>query len=168
MSADWINTVDFCAANGLFDYDAPAYILGKPARYVGNPKVETYMNLPPLLTDAPKMNNGEPVTDEFNGKSTPTWKKVAVGASILAVIATGIFAFKKGIDMKAIKGFFSTSTLTSVKDWFKNLKMPDTAIVKDWANSAWTNIKKPFENIKNKFKKPATPPAPPVVPPTTP
>ena len=38
MYSNWVNVLDNLAAGGVIDFDAPAYLLDQPARYVGHPK----------------------------------------------------------------------------------------------------------------------------------
>ena len=40
MSSNWVNALDACAAAGVIDYDAPAFISGKTPRYIGHPEFE--------------------------------------------------------------------------------------------------------------------------------
>lgn len=133
MALNWVFALDSLAANGVIDYDAPAYILDQPARYVGNPSMTDLPMtdislLPPgtKLKDIPNIDEYE--NSNKKGLVQPKrWKKWAF-ASVLLLGAVGIIFRKKlsALNMKNIKAFAST---------------------------AWNYIKKPFQGIGAKFKK---------------
>lgn len=135
MSSNWAYSLDNLAAGGVIDFDATAYILDKPARFVGNPQMA---DLP--ITDISLLPGGTklkdlPQIDSYNDKSlvqNPGWKKWAFGAIIAAGITGAIFAVTKGkINTQGLKNITQTAV---------------------------NYIKKPFEWIAGKLKKaPATP-----------
>lgn len=138
MSSNWVSNLDMLAAGGVIDFDAASYLLDQPARFVGNPQIERLpLENPALLPEGVRLKD-LPQADEFaqapkdrNLVETPKWKKWALGGIIAAGIGAGFFAITKG-----------------------KLKMPDMTSVKNFGNTVLTYIKKPFEWIANKFKKP--------------
>lgn len=130
MSSNWVNALDACAAAGIIDYDAPAFIMGQSPRYIGHPDFERlplkndYL-LPPgvKLTELPSIDTyGNPEDKPLI--QNPLWKKVLFGAiTIASLIAAGIGVTKLG-----------------------KIKIPDLKI-----NKAWDLIKKPFNYIASKF-----------------
>ncbi len=146
MSSDWILALDSLASGGVIDFDAPAYLLDKPARYVGHPHLEHLPNEISLLPEGTKMKE-QPKHDNFHHQEegmvqNPAWKKWTLGAIITALIGGTVGA----VLLK--KGKFKLS---------KNLKLPDMTKIKtsmkNLAKTTWTYIKKPFIWIGNKFKK---------------
>ena len=99
MAIGWANNLDLLAQSGVLDFDAPAYVLGQPPRYVGNPGPVT-----PLVDNPPRVPGFEqPKVDEFkpsknnNLVKTPAWKKWLFGlVAAGALIFTG-FKFKSTI-----------------------------------------------------------------------
>lgn len=143
MGSNWINALDNCAAGGVLDFDAAAWLLDQPERFVGNPKLE---GLPPiqqpLLPPGIKMK-GQINSDQFDSNPSlvqnPTWKKVLFGALAIGGTIAGIFAFKK------------LNLSTKIGDVGK--------LFKKIARKTWDCIKAPFVWIAGKFKSkpPATP-----------
>lgn len=144
MSSDWVTALDGLAAGGVIDFDAAAYLLDRPARYVGNPRFE---DLPvvntSLLPKGTKMK-GQSKSDGLdyqNGNvvQNPSWKKWAFGG-ILAAIAGGTILARlisKGkIKMPKI------NIPDNIKTSFKNI-----------CSTALNYIKKPFVWISGKIKK---------------
>ncbi len=146
--SDWAFNLDNLAANGVIDFDAPAFLLDKKPRYIGNPSLEELPLESPMylpegvkLKDLPSVDTfGNP--EDKNLVSNPLWKKVLFGAIALgaAVAGTiGIFKFKGGL--KNIKKSFSK--------FISNIKMPSLEKIghtmKSWLSSAWNIIKKPFK-----------------------
>ena len=69
MSSNWVSALDNLAAGGVIDFDAPAYLLNQPARYVGHPKFsELPMTEISLLPDGVKLKD-LPNVDEFNNSN---------------------------------------------------------------------------------------------------
>ena len=93
MGIGWANNLDLLAQSGVLDYDAPAYVLGQPPRYVGNPG-----SVNPLVDNPPRVPGFEqPKVDEFkpskndNIVKTPAWKKWLFGlVACAALIFTGV------------------------------------------------------------------------------
>ena len=135
MSSNWAYSLDSLAAGGVIDFDATAYILDKPARFVGNPRME---DLP--ITDLSLLPEGTklkelPQFDSYNDKKlvqNPGWKKWAFGTIAAAGIGGAIYALTKG-----------------------KIKIPkvNTQSLKNIATTTMNYIKKPFVWIANKFKK---------------
>ena len=146
MSSDWILALDSLASGGVIDFDAPAYLLDQPARYVGNPPMEHLPYETSLLPEGTKMKE-QPKHDGFNKTDSgmvqnPTWKKWALGAILTTLIGgtIGAVLLKKG-KIKLPKNF-KMPDLTKVKTSLKNI-----------GSTVVTYIKKPFVWIANKFKK---------------
>ncbi|MBD5401504.1 hypothetical protein HDR58_01705 [bacterium] len=136
MSSNWVVALDGLAAGGVIDFDAPAYLLDKEARYVGHPKfVDLPMTDISLLPEGTKIKE-QPKADGFVDKDgkvqNPKWKKWA----FLGLIAAGIGTIVLGRMGKLSK-----------------IQKPDLATVKKWATTAFDYIKKPFQWIASKFKK---------------
>lgn len=146
MSSDWILALDSLASGGVIDFDAPAYLLDQPARYVGHPSMEKLPNEISLLPEGTKMKE-QPKHDGFHHPDegmvqTPAWKKWTFGAILTALIggAAGAILLKKGkIKLP------------------KNIKMPDMtkfkASMKNAGSIILKYIKMPFVWIGSKFKK---------------
>ena len=83
MSSNWVSNLDMLAAGGVIDFDAAAYLLDQPARFVGNPRLENLpLENPSLLPEGTKLKD-LPKTDEFNnsGKKVtenPSWEKMDI------------------------------------------------------------------------------------------
>lgn len=135
MSSNWGYSLDSLAAGGVIDFDATAYILDKPARFVGNPKFEDLpMTDLSLLPEGVKLKD-LPEVDNYNNKSlvhNPDWKKWTFGALAAAGIGGALYALTKG-----------------------KLKIPKLNMqgIKNLATTTWNYIKKPFVWIANKLKK---------------
>ena len=116
MAIGWANNLDLLAQSGVLDFDAPAYVLGQPARYVGNPGPVN-----PLYDNPPRVPGFEqPKTDEFKPSKnndlvkTPAWKKwmfglVAAGALIFTgyKFKSKLLPFAKQIPSK-VSNIFSS------------------------------------------------------------
>ncbi len=146
MSSDWILALDSLASGGVIDFDAPAYLLDQPARYVGHPQLEHLPNEISLLPKGTKMKE-QPTQDGFHKPdsamvSNPSWKKWALGGILTAIIGTGIGA------ILLRKGKIHLP---------KNLKMPSLKNIgtslKNFGSTVFKYIKKPFVWIGNKFRK---------------
>jgi hypothetical protein len=137
MSTNWINALDNCAASGVLDFDAAAWLLDQPQRFVGNPGMESLppIRQPLLLPPGIKMQ-GQLNQDQFNSESgfikNPTWKKVLFGALAIGGTIAGVFALKK---------FKIGSKCKNVGDIFKTI-----------ARKTWHAIKAPFVWVAKKFK----------------
>ena len=91
MSIGWANNLDLLAQSGVLDFDAPAYVLGQPPRYIGNPgPVAPLVDNPPRVPgfEQPKIDEFKPSQDKNNIVKTPAWKKWFFG-----IIATGTLIF---------------------------------------------------------------------------
>lgn len=155
MTENWVYHLDNLASAGIIDFDAPAYLLDKPARYVGNPKFEN--DLPSLLPDDVKLKDA-PKSDEFDSPGekdsakTPNWKKWAIGG----VITAGIGALSYALFRNKIKMSKFLSNMKMPK-FLSKIKMPNMTKTKNFLKNAGSTIvkyiKKPFIWIANKFKK---------------
>lgn len=154
MSENWVSNLDMLAAGGVIDFDAASYLLDKPARFVGNPKMESLpLENPSLLPDGVKLKD-LPSVDEYNGKGNnknvienSSWKKWLFGAGIVGLAGAAIFALTGG--KAKLSGL-----LSSVKGKFKTPSMSKfTTSVKDFGKKVFGYIKKPFTYIAKKFKK---------------
>lgn len=148
MSSNWVSNLDMLAAGGVIDFDAAAYLLDQPARFVGNPRLENLpLENPSLLPEGTKLKD-LPKTDEFNnsGKKVaenPSWKKWTFGAIAAAIIAGGIFALSKGkIKMPKFTSKIKMPDMTKFKTTMKNI-----------GTKTLGYIKQPFIWIASKFKK---------------
>ena len=106
MSIGWANNLDLLAQSGVLDFDAPAYVLGQPPRYVGNPgAVNPLYDNPPRVSgfEQPKVDEFKPSKDD-NLVKTPAWKKWLFG-----LITAGVLVF---IGYK-----FKTKLKPLVKNW---------------------------------------------------
>ena len=143
MSSNWINALDNCAAAGVLDFDAAAWLVDQPQRFVGSPSMEAVppIRQPLLLPPGIKMK-GQLKEDQFSAESgfiqNPTWKKVLFEALAIGATVASIFAFKK---------LHLGSKISSAGKLFKKI-----------ARKTWNYIKAPFTWIAKKFKsKPSTP-----------
>ena len=130
MNSDWVMALDNLAASGVIDYDAPAFLLGKKARYVGNPQYETIPMLPPvLLPPDVKMKDVPPLDtyDRPEDKSITepaSWKKWLMGGIIVAAVAAGVMKFLVYTG-KVPAGWCSAANLknygSQALNWTKNM-----------------------------------------------
>ena len=136
MGSNWINALDNCAAGGVLDFDAAAWIIDQPQRFVGNPNMESLppIRQPLLLPPGIKMQ-GQLNEDQFNPQSNvvqnPLWKKILFGALAIGGTVAAIFAFKK----------VKVSSFKDACDLFKTI-----------SQKTWNAVKSPFEWAINKFK----------------
>ena len=97
MSSNWVSNLDMLAAGGVVDFDAAAYLLDQPARYVGNPQIEGLpLENPSLLPQGVKLKD-VPQMDEYSGSNkkpsaSTSWKKWAFGGLVTTLIGAGAFA----------------------------------------------------------------------------
>lgn len=155
MSSDWVPAFDNLAASGIIDFDAPAYLLGQPARYVGHPNVQDVAMAPALLPNGTKMKSGL-VNDEFNGSEknlvqNPKWKKWLFGGTLGAAaigFAYGLLAKKFKLPKIDLSKFASKFKIENFKlPKFKNFKWPS---LKDkFTNFKWGSLKDKFKNLKD-------------------
>lgn len=147
MSENWVTALDGLAAGGVIDFDAPAYLLNQPSRYVGHPQLaELPMTNITLLPEGTKIKP-LPKEDEFqhsdgNLVQNPKWKKVLTSLLVVGGIGAtvvGILAHRGKIDLSKIKS---------------KIKMPKMSGVKNAGKTVLNYIKKPFQFIASKFKKP--------------
>lgn len=148
MSSNWVSNLDMLAAGGVIDFDAAAYLLDQPSRFVGNPRLENLpLENPSLLPQGTKLKD-IPQTDEFNNSSkqpvnNPSWKKWTFGAILTGLIAAGVFTLTKGkIKMPKALSKIKLPDMSKFKTTLKNL-----------GTKTWGYIKQPFVWIANKFKK---------------
>ena len=101
MSSNWVSNLDMLAAGGVIDFDAAAYLLDQPARYVGNPQIEGLpLENPSLLPQGVKLKD-VPQMDEYSGSNkkpsaSTSWKKWTFGGLVTTLIGAGAFALFKG------------------------------------------------------------------------
>ena len=138
MSLDWVFPLDALAAGGVIDFDAPAFILDKPARYVGSPRFEDILNIDntSLLPKETKIKE-QPKIDGFvseggNIVKNPSWKKRLTGC----VVGTAVVSLILGILSKKGK-----------------IKLPDMHKIKAVMKNICLYFKKPFSWLAGKFKK---------------
>ncbi|MBQ8460226.1 hypothetical protein IJ541_09015 [bacterium] len=142
MSNNWINALDACAAGGVLDYDAAAFLLDQPQRFVGHPKFDDIpaISQPLLIPDGIRIK-GQLKEDKFdkdgNLVQNPSWKKwLMVGLGVLGV---GALLLSKGkFKMPSFKSGSGSSVMTSITDFGKKV---------------WEYVKKPFTWIMGKIKK---------------
>ncbi|MFI3299943.1 MAG: hypothetical protein R3Y28_00840 [Candidatus Gastranaerophilales bacterium] len=97
MIQSWTNNLDMLAQNGVIDFDASSYVLGQPARFVGNPQyIQPFVGQVPT---APLISNPQPKQDLFTPKqkpdANPAWKKLLLTAALITtVVACGSRAKK--------------------------------------------------------------------------
>lgn len=106
MSSNWVNALDACAAAGVIDYDAPAFISGKTPRYIGHPEFEKL----PLKNDflLPKGIKMKDIpsfdtytnTEDKSMVNNPTWKKVLFGIIAIGAVIAGALAIRKAGSIK--------------------------------------------------------------------
>ena len=144
MGSNWVNALDNCAAGGVLDFDAAAWLIDQPQRFVGSPSMEALppIRQPLLLPPGIKMK-GQLKEDQFSAESgfvqNPTWKKVLFGALAIGTTIAGVITLKK---------LHLGSKLGKVGKLFKSI-----------AKRTWNFIKTPFVWIANKLKsKPGTTP----------
>lgn len=159
MFGNWVNSLDSLAAGGVIDFDAPAYLLDQPARYVGHPKFsELPMTELSLLPEGVKLKD-LPRVDEFNNSNknlvtNPSWKKRVFGLLAGAgAIALAVLGFKKfGLGKLFGKGKKVIKTKLKPKPSGKKAKNI-TSGLKNFGKKVWSYIKTPFTWIGGKFKK---------------
>lgn len=130
MNTNWVMALDNLAASGVIDYDAPAFLLGKPQRYVGHPQYDTIPMLTPLLLGPDiKMKNIPPIDTYENPVDKPitepaSWKKWLMGGILTALAVAGSVKFLvyKG---KIPTDWYSLSNLknygSQALNWTKNM-----------------------------------------------
>lgn len=145
MSSNWVSNLDMLAAGGVIDFDAAAYLLDQPARYVGNPQIEGLpLENPSLLPQGVKLKD-VPQIDEYSGSNkkpsaSTSWKKWTFGGLVTTLIGAGAFALFKGKIPFLGKIASGASKITSS--------------AKGLGATALNYIKKPFTWIASKIKKP--------------
>lgn len=138
MSSNWAFNLDMLAANGVLDFDAPSYLLDQTPRYSGGlqPEILPMTNIG-LLPEGTKLRD-LPQTDEYKNSNkevvqNPKWKRYLLGGIVAAGVGGGAVAFM------ASKG---------------KIKMPNLGGLKTAGQTVLNYIKKPFQWIAGKFKKP--------------
>ena len=126
MGIGWANNLDLLAQSGVLDFDAPAYVLGQPPRYVGNPgPVDPLYDNPPRVIgfEQPKVDEFKPSKNN-NLVKTPAWKKWLFGlVTAGALIFTG-YKFKS----KLIP--FAKNSFTKIGNFFSNCWKKFTGLFK--------------------------------------
>ena len=145
--SDWAFNLDNLAANGVIDFDAPAFLLGQKPRYIGNPSIEglpleslSYLPENIKLKDLP--SDCYENSKDGNLVHNPTWKKILFGGIAIAgaVLATmGIFKLKG--NWKNVKKGFSKLINKIKMPSFKDIGKKIGNIF----NSIWNFVKKPFK-----------------------
>ena len=113
MLPNWTTSVDMLADAGIIDYDASAYILGAPARFVGRPQYSIY-NIPPLAIQPPRQDEYRSTLPDKSIVKNPLWKKVLFGA-----LATGGVLF--GIAKLRMTPQFFKNIGVKISDFFKKI-----------------------------------------------
>ena len=145
MSSNWVSNLDMLAAGGVIDFDAPAYLLDQPARYVGNPQIEGLpLENPSLLPQGVKLKD-VPQMDEYSGSNRKpsagtSWEKWTFAGLVTTLLGAGAFALFKGKIPFLGKIASRASSLGSS--------------AKGLGSTVWSYIKKPFSFIASKIKKP--------------
>lgn len=158
---NWITPLDACAAGGVLDYDAAAYLIDQPARFVGHPKFEDMPSTEaPLLLPPNTKIKGELKEDCFGAPSSlinnPSWKKWLFGGLIVGGI--GLLTLGKMGKLPKLSAIFkSKPSASATAGTGTKFKMPDFSkfgtSVKNFVKKVWGYIKKPFELVIKKFKK---------------
>jgi len=139
MSSNWVNNLDMLAQNGVLDFDAASFVMGKAPRYVGRPSMS------PVIPSGSTLN--QPKNDEFKQQNkkddsfihNPSWKKWLFGGLALGGLIFGV------TNRKAIVKW--------TKDLFtgKKFKTPDLTKIKDFCSDKWKLIKDFCSKCWNKF-----------------
>lgn len=133
MEPNWVMALDNLAAGGVIDFDAAAFLLDKPARFVGHPSMESlplgnfeYLPKGTKLKDVPKIDVYQhPEDGDFI--HNPAWKKVLTGT----ILGTAALGLGLGILSKSGKLPFKMPKIASMpKIKFPKLKFPKTNIPK--------------------------------------
>ena len=114
--SNWVHAMDSLAAGGVIDFDAPAFLLDRNPRYVGNPRLDSLPLEYPIYPEGQVSLNNLPPVDEFkkeekglNLVENPSWKKWLFGGFIATAIGYGIYLLTKGkIKPNAATGAAST------------------------------------------------------------
>ncbi len=127
MYSNWIGAMDALAANGVIDFDAPAFILDKSPRYIGHPSLERLPLEPTYLPPGIKMKDVAQ-SDEFgNDKNlvkNPGWKKWLVGGTIVATLAgLAITIATRGKNKPQLFGKDGIIDFSKIIDKIKNFKI---------------------------------------------
>ena len=159
MFPNWITPLDACAAGGVLDYDAAAYLMDQPERFVGHPKFEDLPSTEsPLLLPPNTKIKGELKEDCFGAPSSlinnPSWKKWLFGGLIVGVLGfLTLGKFGKMLKFKAAGSSTSAKTSTTLGTKFKMPKFSQIGTsIKNFCKMIWTYIKKPFSFIMKKIK----------------
>ncbi len=158
MGSNWVSNLDMLAAGGVIDFDAAAYLLDKPARFVGNPQIEGLpLESPALLPEGVKLKD-LPQIDEFNSsgqkETKPSklsnWKKLSFGALVTGLLGWGIYGLTKGkVSFSKLKSFKFGSIGSKIKNSTSGLGSK----LKKGGSTVLKYIKMPFTYIASKFKK---------------
>ncbi len=167
MSGIWAHDLDMLAQAGVLNFDAPSYIMGQPARYVGNPTMQNpfSQDYQPKLKDQPQIDELQKQGTDKNVVDTPIWKKVLFGTlAVAGLIFVGYKCkggFKKAWD--SVVNFFkggSSSATTGKKGFWKNVGdkiQKGWDATKKWTSKAWDSTKqfcsKCWDSTKNFFVK---------------
>jgi hypothetical protein len=131
MSANWANSLDMLAQNGVLDFDAPSFVTGQAPRYVGAPSAPPSPYVGPPLPSAPALK--QPEIDEFHKEKNkipknqdkdndyiknPSWKKWLFGAVAIGAIGLGIWKFNSA--SKWVKNKLNNISWKSTKQFFKD------------------------------------------------
>ena len=153
MSSNWIGALDGLAAGGVIDFDAPAYLLDKKPRYIGNPQLERLPLESDLLPADVKLKD-IPQFDEFAKNddlvNNPSWKKWMFGGLLVSGIAgAAVAVLTKGKNINFSETFAKIKNInfSKIGEKLKNINIPKADKVKNLFNS----VKNKVKNFK--FKK---------------
>ena len=155
MSQNWVLALDNLAAGGTIDFDAPAYILGKEPRYIGNPNREHLpLENPMYLPENIKLKNVPDIDTYGNPEDKPlqensSWKKWLFGIVAIGGLALGGLKLTGKLSKLAISGIknpFNGLKMPSFKK--PNIKMPN---FKSVGQNIIKYIKEPFTWLKSKI-----------------
>ena len=172
MESNWVMALDNLASGGVIDFDAAAFLLDKPARFVGHPDREHLhlenISYPPKgakLKDLPNIDTyAHPEDGDFI--HNPTWKKALTGtvwgAGALLIGLTVLSKFVKlPFKVPKLTGWsmpkLSLPKLKMPKIKLPKVKMPKFSNIvsglKNFGKKVLNYIKKPVSFIASKIKR---------------
>lgn len=161
MEPNWVMALDNLAAGGVIDFDAAAFLLDKPARFVGHPAPESlplgninYLPKGTKLKDVPQIDSFHKDKQDIDYFHNPTWKKVVVGT----IVGAGVLGIGLAVLSKFVKLPFKMPKILSMpKIKFPMIKMPKIKLPKvklPKLSSIGTKLKSAGAKIVEYVKKP--------------